>query len=286
MTRRSKWGRSSFWSCFIAVLLALALSPALAAQVGTVQSEQKISETTGGFGGVLDPSDQFGRCVASLGDLDGDGISDLAVGAWEDDDGDFGQGAVWILFLNADGSVASETKISATSGGFGGGLAPGDHFGSSVASLGDLDGDGVEDLAVGALLDDDGGSDQGAVWILFLNPDGTVASEQKISEASGGFGGVLDTNDEFGVSVAALGDLDGDGVEDLAVGAHLDDDGSSGQGAVWILFLNPDGTVASEQKISETTGGFGGVLTTSSASPSPRSATSTATGSRTSPWAP
>jgi hypothetical protein len=61
-----------------------------------------------------------------------------------------------------------------------------------MTSLGDLDGDGVGDLAVGADLDDDGGLDRGAVWILFLNPNGTVKSHQKISDTQGGFTGTLD----------------------------------------------------------------------------------------------
>jgi hypothetical protein len=113
--------------------------------------------------------------------------------------------AVWILFLNADGTVASETKISETTGGFGGVLNPLDNFGFSVASLGDLDGDGIDDLAVGAINDDDGNEfSEGAVWILFLNADGTVASETKTSETTGGFGGILDAGDHFGGSVAAM----------------------------------------------------------------------------------
>jgi hypothetical protein len=243
------------------VLLALAAgSSAAFAQVGTVLSEQRISETAGGFGGTLDPLDYFGAALAPLGDLDGDGTADFAVGAYEADSGGADQGAVWILFLNADGTVAAEQEISETAGGFGGDLDPGDRFGIDVAALGDLDGDGITDLAVGALEDDDGGGNQGAVWILFLNTDGTVKSEQKISATAGGFGGALQPGDDFGVSVAALGDLDGDGTSELGVGAWFDDDGGVDQGALWILFLNPDGTVAGEQEINETGGGFGGVL--------------------------
>jgi len=226
---------------------------------GTVKATQKISETAGGLGAVLDPGDFFGRAVAGLGDLDGDGVEDLAVGAERDDDlAD--RGAVWILFLNTDGTVKASQKISPTAGGFGGTLDSLDFFGGSLAFLGDLDGDGVGDLAVGAYGDDDGGSAQGAMWILFLDTDGTVQASQKISETVGGFGGVLDVGDSFGYSSAPVGDLDGDGVTDLAVGAHHDDDGGIDQGAVWILFLNTDGTVKASQKISETVGGFGGPL--------------------------
>ena len=114
------------------------------------QFNQKISATEGGFTGVLDDDDLFGRAVASLGDLDNDGVSDLAVGAKFDDDGGNGRGAVWILFMTADGTVKSHQKISATEGGFEGDLDDGDSFGVALASLGDLDGDGVSDLAVGA----------------------------------------------------------------------------------------------------------------------------------------
>ncbi|MCH8824963.1 MAG: FG-GAP repeat protein, partial [Planctomycetes bacterium] len=218
---------------------------------------QKISNTEGGFTG-REPLQA--SSVASLGDLDGDGVGDLAVGAISDDDGGYDHGAVWILFLNTDGTVKSHQKISDTQGGFAGTLDDSDYFGVSVASLGDLDGDSVGDLAVGSWSDDDGGNARGAVWVLFLNTDGTVKSHQKISDTEGGFTGILNDLDFFGVSVASLGDLDGDGVGDLAVGADRHDDGGTNRGAVWVLFLNSDGTVRRHQKISDTQGGFTGIL--------------------------
>jgi len=226
---------------------------------GTVKAHQKISDTQGNFTGTLDDSDLFGVSLSNIGDLDGDGITDLAAGAWQDDDGGIGRGAVWILFLNANGTVKSHQKISSTQGSFSGVLDNGDRFGIDLSSLGDLDNDGVTDLCVGASLDDDGGTNIGAAWILFLNSNGTVKSHQKISDTQGNFSGILSSEDRIG-RVSTLGDLNGDGVVEIAVGAPLDDDGSTNAGAVWILFLDTNGTVSSHQKISATQGNFTGIL--------------------------
>ncbi|MHC4690272.1 MAG: integrin alpha [Planctomycetota bacterium] len=246
----------------IAVIIMLVLFSFghLNGQVIQVFDHQKISDTQGDFTGDLDNKDQFGLNICTIGDLDDDGIEDLAVTAHLDDDGGTDRGAVWILFLNSDGTVKSHQKISDTQGDFTGSLDDYDRFGVSVARLGDFDSDGIEDIVVGAHSDDDGGNGHGAVWLLFLNTDGTVKNHQKISDTQGGFTGILHTKDWFGRSVCSLGDLDGDDVNDIAVGAFNDDDGGFRLGSVWILFLNPDGTVKIHQKISQTQGNFTGTL--------------------------
>ena len=227
---------------------------------GTAKAHQKISAVEGNFTGSLHDRDYFGISAACLGDLDGDGVSDILVGAAGDDDGGESKGAVWVLFLNADGTTKSHQKISDTQGSFDGILATGDTFGFSVASLGDLGSDGAATIAVGAWADDDGGPERGAVWLLFLNPDGTVSGHQKISDAHGNFAGILEDGDRFGASVGSLGDVNGDGVTDIVVGAHMDDDGGDNRGTVWLLFLDPNGMVTAYQKISNTEGGFTGQL--------------------------
>ena len=108
----------------------------------------------------------------------------LAVGAQHADDGGVDRGAVWLLRLNSNGTVSSHSKISSTDGGFSGQLSSGDLFGVGVESLGDFDGDGVTDLVVGARLDDDGGFDRGAVYLLFLN-------DCEVQASSVNFGNVI-----------------------------------------------------------------------------------------------
>ena len=227
---------------------------------GRVRSQQKLSDGSGGFRGGLADDDRFGSAVAAIGDVDGDGITDLAVGAPNDDDGSDNAGAVWILFMGDDGRVASWQKISASAGGFNGTLSAADHFGSAVAGIGDLDNDGTPDIAVGAPQDDESGTDRGAVWILFLNDSGRVRQAQKLADGTGGFNANLDDDDRFGSAIAATGDLNEDGIRDLVAGTPNDDDGADNAGAVWILMMKTNGRVDGWQKVSSSAGGFNGTL--------------------------
>jgi len=73
--------------------------------------------------------------VACLGDLDGDLVDDLVVGARSAENSAPFPGAVWVLFMNADGTVKSHQKIDGTHGNFTGEIDPGDHFGSAVGDI-------------------------------------------------------------------------------------------------------------------------------------------------------
>jgi hypothetical protein len=228
---------------------------------GTVNIDIKISDGLASFTPAgLETSDLFGTSVTSIGDLDGDGIVDLAVGAIQDENATGNEeGAIYILFMYANGSVKNDTKISKGIAGFyPTNLEADDYFGSSVTGIGDLDGDGIVDLAVGARTDENLGLGDGAVYILFMHPNGSVKNNTKIADGLSGFSPPnLDNGDEFGNAVANLGDLDGDGVTDLAVGAWSDEESATlDQGAIYILFMYPNGSVNSSTKISDGLAGF------------------------------
>jgi hypothetical protein len=228
-------------------------SAAAAAQAGAIQREQKLCSRGGGFTGAIGNDYRFGVSVAELGDFDRDGVRDLAVGSHRANLGGAERGAVWLLLMNSDGTVREHRQISAVAGKLPGPLDDHDRFGISISSLGDLDLDGTTDIAVGAYRDDDGGTDHGCVYVLFLAPDGTVARQRKISSLQGGFGGTLRAEDSFGWSVENVGDLDDDGVIDLVVGATRDDGGEPDPaldyGALYVLFLREDGTVRKHARI-------------------------------------
>lgn len=206
---------------------------------GMVNSYQKISQLSGN-GPDLGNNDLLGTSLAWLGNLGPQAPTPnaLAVGAIFDEEVGVERGAAYILFLNNNGTVNAYQKINELHGNFAGALDDFDRFGISMGTIGDMDGDSVSDLAVGAYLDNDGGDRRGAVWLLLLNPDGTVKARQKISDISGGFTGAMDDVDQFGVSISSLGDFNTDGIIDIAVGAQRDDDGGIDRGAIWILFLD------------------------------------------------
>jgi hypothetical protein len=233
---------------------------------GTARSTVRVNGEGSGFDGDLDKEDWFGDGVAGIGDLDGDGVPDLAVGAPGDDDGDGAdKGAVWILFLRRDGLVDRYQKISARAGNFGGGLDPYEGFAAGVGAIGDVNDDGVGDLGVGVPYDDSGGSGvytyPGSVWILLMNADGTVKDQSKISKSNGVLESKLNSGDMFGWDVTGIGDFDRDGVPDIAVGAPGDDDGENQErGAFYLVYLEADGAPKAVTKVSDTAGGFVGKL--------------------------
>lgn len=217
---------------------------------GTVRQTVLIAVGVNGFNPPVEPEDRFFSTFQAIGDLDGDGLTEIGIGAFEDDDNGPNSGAFWIIFLNPDLTVRHYQKITENQGGFTGDIEEDFRFNLST-SLGDIDGDGIPDLAAYAHDEDGGPLGNYSHWILLMNADGTVRHQQKLSAVSGGFTGHIDPGDGFS-GIIALGDIDHDGLTEVFIHADGDDDGGQNVGALWLLSLNPDGTVHDHQKIVPT----------------------------------
>ncbi len=217
---------------------------------GSVSRTIKINNNTAN-GPVLNDDDGFGRSIANIGDLNADGISDIAVGAYADDAGGTARGAIHVMFMNSNGSVSNTIEINNNTAN-GPALNDGDIFGRSIANIGDLNGDGTFDIAVGASGDDAGGPNRGAIHVLFMNSNGSVSSTIEINNNTAN-GPVLNDADYFGISIANIGDLNGDSISDIAVGAHYDDAGGAYRGTIHVMLMNSNGTVSNTIEINNNT---------------------------------
>ena len=182
-------------------------------------------------------SDELGYSVAVLADSTGDGVPELAAGAWLDDTGlDGNQGSV-VIFSGADCSVVRKLVDPFAAGS--------DGLGASVAGIKDVTGDGVADILAGIYRDDTPQGGNAGSIIIFSGADGSVV--RKLTDPGGAAG------DELGWSVAAIADLSGDGVQDILAGARADDAGATGddEGSV-AFFSGADGSFL--RKCSDPTG--------------------------------
>ncbi|WP_170113402.1 FG-GAP-like repeat-containing protein [Ahniella affigens] len=173
-----------------------------------------------------------GAAVAALGDLNGDGYTDFATSAPNDDFGGIlpGAGGLSVFLGTAERWVTGRTAHTRLFG-----TQTGEAFASAVAGVGDLNGDGYADFAVGApMFDLSGANDAGRVRVYFGQPNGIPALAGTLLGVQAG--------GQFGYAVAAAGDLNGDGYADLLVGAPLYDDTGRVDSGQAQIFLGGAGT--------------------------------------------
>jgi hypothetical protein len=160
---------------------------------------------------------RFGVSVASAGDVNGDGYSDVIVGAWEFDNGQTDEGAAFVYHGSASG-LSTTPNWTAESN------QAGARFGVSVASAGDVNGDGYSDVIVGAWEFDNGETDEGRAFVYHGSASGLSTTPNWTAESN-------QENAYFGISVASAGDVNGDGFSDVIVGAYFFDNGETNEGA-------------------------------------------------------
>jgi hypothetical protein len=154
-------------------------------------------------------SDYAGSAVAVVGDVNADGYDDMMVGAYLNNDGATDAGAAYLVLGSASPASASlSAKIEYK------GEAASDYAGQAVSTAGDVNGDGYADMLIGALYNDDGATDAGAAYLVLGSASPSSASLSTKIEYKGETAG-----DWAGYAVAGGGDVDGDGFDDLLIGA-------------------------------------------------------------------
>nr|WP_298937103.1 FG-GAP-like repeat-containing protein [uncultured Dyadobacter sp.] len=167
-----------------------------------------------------------GYSVANAGDVNGDGYSDILVGAYLFDNGQSAEGVAFLYYGSPAGIMLNTGKLLECN-------QAGAAFGR-VASAGDINGDGYGDVLVGAPSFDNGQNNEGSVFIFH--------------GSAGGLGGIVttiesDITDAFmGNAVSSAGDVNGDGFDDIIIGAENLTNGQLDEGGIYI-FLGSEGGV-------------------------------------------
>jgi hypothetical protein len=163
---------------------------------------------------------QMGWGVSGAGDVNGDGYTDIVVGAPNYDNGQGDEGAAFVYHGSAAGidtSTASMVESDQATAG----------LGVSVSGAGDVNADGYGDVIVGAFWYDNGESNEGAAFIYHGSAAGINTTADAMVESD-------QANAEMGYSVSGAGDVNGDGYGDVVVGSRFYDNGQSNEGAVFV----------------------------------------------------
>lgn len=211
---------------------------------GTAVNLSAISAGTGGF--AITGGGAFG--ISGAGDVNGDGLADLLT---TDPSGSGGAGTTYVVYGKTDTTTVNIANVIAGTGGYAiNGAESDDQTGQTVSGAGDVNGDGLADLILGARVS----GDVRHAYVVFGKTDSTAINLSAVITGSGGFViNTLSASDREGSTVSGAGDVNGDGLADLIMGsvAAL---GSSGRS--YVLFGKADGTPINLSAVIAGTGGF------------------------------
>jgi hypothetical protein len=177
-----------------------------------------------------DSNGQFGDVVAAAGDVNGDGYGDVIVGAPTFSDGQSGEGVAHVYLGSATGLAMLPAAVLQGDQSNAG-------FGASVSSAGDVDADGFDDVLVGAPKFVDGQTLEGHAFLYRGSAGGVESTPAWTAEKNQAFA-------SLGISVAGAGDLDGDGYDDVLIGAERFDAGQLDEGGVFAYMGSATGLEA------------------------------------------
>jgi hypothetical protein len=221
---------------------------------GPVDSDSDLSFANVRYVGVGN-GEESGASVANAGDFNGDGFDDALIGAPNATEGGAYVGAVYLV-TNDDSFEGSMDLDEAEIRWHG--INGGDQVGYSVSTAGDQNGDGLDDIIIGAPGSDLGGSGSGAAFIVYGNtsvlcPDGELCSSMSLAMADATLIG--ERGDDFsGGAVTGGGDVDNDGVPDVVVGSRTEDSTDSDAGSASVMFGPLSGTVELSESLAKVLG--------------------------------
>jgi Ca2+-binding RTX toxin-like protein len=206
----------------------------------------------GGMGYVLKgeaAGDAAGSAMTSIADLNGDGKAEIIVAAVGNDAKNTDAGAVYVSWGKSTSSIVNLTNVAAGTGGFRIlGEGKNDHAGSALSVLSDVNGDGKGEIIIGADGSEAGGKDSGAAYVVFGKSTTTQVDLSNVAAGVGGYRITGDLGDRIGGAVAGVGDVNGDGVSDVLVGA-------AGNNHAYLVFGK---STTSEVLLSDVAAGIGG----------------------------
>ncbi len=231
-----------------------AVASLLAAEAGA-SPPINLSDVAAGSGGFvingIDVFDDSGWSVSDAGDVNGDGLADAIVGARFA--GNFNEGESYVVFGKANRAAVNLSDVAAGTGGFViNGIDGSDHSGWSVSGAGDVNGDGLADVVVGARADSGGFLKPGESYVVFGKADGTAVNLSDVAAGTGGF--VINGIDAGDFRISGAGDVNGDGLADVIVGVPVAD--SAGHTNTYVVFGKGDGSAVNLSDVAAGTGGF------------------------------
>ncbi len=177
------------------------------------------------------PYDNSGAKLSAAGDVNGDGYDDFFISAPQNDDSGENAGKIYLIFGKSAG-WSRDQNLSQARVSFLGEWAN-DNAGMALAYVGDVNGDGYDDFAVGAPYSDDGGENIGKIY-LFFGHSGKWKTQYYLAEAPVSFRGEKE-EDNAGLAISFAGDVNGDGYGDFLIGAPLNSVGGENAGKAYLI---------------------------------------------------